>query len=310
MAGSDSSPSLGRYSSRAQAIARRATRLLLLRPYVWRLLKVSVHGQERVESAPDTFIVVANHSSHFDTPLIFGALPSRLSRYLSAGAAADYWFNNWWRAASASVLFNAFPVDRRGKRNRGNGKDEAGTPQNPREAKANDPETRQERKSHRGLAAELLNDGVPILLFPEGGRTYTGAMGRFTPGAAGLALKKKVPVVPVAIVGAYAAWPPSQKHLPKGRPPVHVVLGEPMYAEPGEIAYQFNERVRRRVIEMHDATARAYGMRTLEEYARTVELEKSRRAEAKKGADEATSTDPSAVADPTENAATAEDQKE
>lgn len=263
-AAADRRPSGGRdrYASPLQAIARRATRMLLLKPYVWRLLRIQVHGVENLDTCPDTFIVVGNHASHFDTPLIFGSLPPRMARYLSAGAAADYWFTTWWRSASASHLFNAFPVERRRK---------AGDPKPERSRKEEE-----KSRSHRGLAAALLSDGIPILLFPEGGRSYTGAMGVFSPGAAGLAISRDVPIVPVAIVGAYAAWPPHQKHLPKGRPPVHVVYGDPMRPNPGEITYRFNERVRRKVIEMHDATARAYGMKTMAEYARTVAIEKSR----------------------------------
>lgn len=257
-----------KYANPAQAIARRATRMLVLKPYVWRLLRVHVHGVERLADCPDTFVVVGNHSSHFDTPLIFGALPPRLSRYLSAGAAADYWFTNWWRAGAASHLFNAFPVERRMK---------PSEKKKLAEQKSASAKKRDEKaKSHRGLAAALLSDGIPILLFPEGGRSYNGAMNVFTPGAAGLAIARNVPIVPVAIVGAFAAWPPHQKHLPKGRPPVHVVFGDPMRPNPGEITYRFNERVRRKVIELHDTTARAYGMKTLAEYARTVAIEKSR----------------------------------
>ena len=37
---------------------------------------------------------------------------------------------------------------------------------------------------------------------------------------------------------------------------------------PGEIAHEFNERMRRQVLELHDTTARAYGAKTLDEYAR------------------------------------------
>ncbi len=53
-----------------------------------------------------------------------------------------------------------------------------------------------------------------------------------------------------------------------------------MMPQPGEIAHQFNERIRRQVLELHDSTARAYGMKTLAEYAHTAALEKARTAEA------------------------------
>ena len=48
---------------------------------------------------------------------------------------------------------------------------------------------------------------------------------------------------------------------------------------PGEIAHEFSERMRRRVLELHDTTARAYGARTLDEYARSVALEAANRTE-------------------------------
>lgn len=253
----------GRYSSTWQRAARSATRLLFLKPLVWRLLDVRVHGHERLINTPETFVVVGNHSSHLDAPLIFGALPGRMSRYLATGAAADHFFDKWWSAAYTSLLFNAFPIERSGK------------------SKSDD----HKRSSRRGLAQQLLNDGIPILLFAEGTRSRTGAMGPLRPGAASLAIARNVPVIPVAIVGAYAAWPSHQKSLPSGRPPVHVVFGHPMMPTPGEIAHQFNERIRRKIVELHDSTAKAYGMKTLAEYARTVALEQSNVHTRRRGAD-------------------------
>ena len=48
---------------------------------------------------------------------------------------------------------------------------------------------------------------------------------------------------------------------------------------PGEIAHEFNERMRRQVLELHDTTARAYGARTLDEYARVAALGKAKKTE-------------------------------
>lgn len=270
----------GRYSSRMNAAARTATRMLLLKPLVWRLLNVKVHGTEKLDNVEGAFVAFGNHSSHFDTPLIFGAMPRKLSSYMSAGAAADYWFDKWWKAASTSLLFNSFPVERPGKR-------VADIP-DPAEAgkrrlsfkDASDKGHKgDDRTSRRGLAGSLLADGIPLLIFPEGTRSRTGAMGPFKPGTAALAISRGVPAIPVALVGAYAAWPATQKHLPRGRPEVHVVFGRPMHPLPGEIAHQFSERMRREVIELHDATARAYGMKTLAEYARTAAIERANRQE-------------------------------
>ena len=52
-----------------------------------------------------------------------------------------------------------------------------------------------------------------------------------------------------------------------------------MAALPGEIAHEFNERMRRQVLELHDTTARAYGAPTLAEYAHNAALEKATRKE-------------------------------
>ncbi len=219
---------------------------LLLKPAVWSILSVHIHGREHLEDVSEPFIVIGNHSSHFDGPLLMGALPRRLSRRLATGAAADTFFTRASDRAAIQLFMNAFPVNRAGTR------------------------------SHRGLAKQLLSDGVPLLLFPEGGRSYTGGMKPFTPGVAALAISFNCQVIPSAIVGSFAAWPPRQRRWCGGRPDVHVVFGLPMRPRPGEIAHEFNERLRRKVIEMHDSTARAYGMPTQTELLHLAALEKSR----------------------------------
>ena len=157
----------GRYTNDLSAATRQAANMLLLRPLVWKVVK----------GLDGAYVAVANHSSHLDAPLVFGALPKRLSKYLATGAAADYFFTAWWKAIAPVLFFNAFPVDR------GKGKSKQGA-RSPR--------------SHRGMAGSLLTDGVPLLIFPEGTRSRTGAMGTFKPGAAALAISRGVPVIPIA----------------------------------------------------------------------------------------------------------------
>ena len=57
---------------------------------------------------------VANHSSHLDTPLILCSLPAAWRRRTAVAAAADYFFDTWWRAAGSAMVFNTFPIERRG----------------------------------------------------------------------------------------------------------------------------------------------------------------------------------------------------
>lgn len=234
-----------RFTSPVNWAATSAAQQLLLKPAIWGLLNVHVHGEENLDGVEEPFIVIGNHSSHFDAPLLIGALPRRLSKSIATGAAADTFFTKRTNAAAVQLFMNAFPVNRAGTR------------------------------SHRGMAKQLLSEGVPLLLFPEGGRSYTGGMRPFTPGVAALAISFNCQVVPTALVGTFAAWPAKERRWRPGRPDVHVVFGLPMRPRPGEIAHQFNERLRRKVIEMHDQTAHAYGMPTQAEMLHQAALERA-----------------------------------
>lgn len=282
----DSDDLRGRYSSKASAQARQTARLLLLKPYLWRLLRVHVHGAANLSTLEPPFIVFSNHSSHLDAPLIFGALPERLSKYLATGAAADFFYDKWWKSGPMSLFFNGFPIERGKDREKAKDKDRKERKKDQGKSLERKDDRRNSRQ-HRGMAAGLLSDGVPLLIFPEGTRSRTGAMAPFKPGVASLCISQGIPGVPVALVGAYAAWPANQRHLPRGRPEVHVVIGRPMTPLPGEIAHEFNERMRRQVLELHDTTARAYGMKTLSEYERMVAIDKASKSEIASLQDEA-----------------------
>jgi 1-acyl-sn-glycerol-3-phosphate acyltransferase len=216
--------SRSRFTSPVHAGARFVAQRLILKPAIWRLATVTVLGTENLADVSGPYVVVSNHSSHLDAPLIIGALPRRLARYVAAGAAADYFFDVWWRKGLTSLFFNAFPVDRTGLRGR------------------------------KGLATSLLDDGVPLLLFPEGTRSRTGEMGSFKPGAAALCISRDVPCLPVAIVGASQAMPHGRSWPERGRPPVYVTFGEPLRPEDGESVAQFSERIGKEVRSLYDYT--------------------------------------------------------
>lgn len=238
-------PKISSYTGKGPSMVRLVAQHLIMKPYIWSAVTVHTHGMRNLESLKPPFIMVANHSSHLDAPLLMGFLPRRLSKHLASAAAADYFFETWYKALPTKLFFNSFPVARQGHSN---------------------------RAGKRGFAGDLLSAGVPILLFPEGTRSRTGAMTNFTPGAAALSISRNVPVLPVALVGAYAAMPYGATVPVPGRPHVHIVVGRPLRATPGEIARQFSDRLHRYVVEMHDTTARAYGMPTQADFARAVAL--------------------------------------
>jgi 1-acyl-sn-glycerol-3-phosphate acyltransferase len=77
-------------------------------------------------------------------------------------------------------------------------------------------------------AIELLREGEVVLIFPEGARTPDGRLHEFKRGVSVLLRRSRCPVVPVAIAGAYEAWP-RHRALPRviGQR-VSVRIGEPI----------------------------------------------------------------------------------
>ncbi len=101
-----------------------------------------------------------------------------------------------------------------------------------------------------------LKAGGAVTIFPEGSRTADGQLGEFKPGFAVIAKRAGVPIVPVAIVGAYECWPRTRTVPRPGR--VRLEFGPIITSE--EVAKLgdrelFDECVRR--IRDCDARARA-----------------------------------------------------
>jgi 1-acyl-sn-glycerol-3-phosphate acyltransferase len=75
-------------------------------------------------------------------------------------------------------------------------------------------------------ALKGLKTGMPLVIFPEGGRTPDGEIKPFLPGAFFLAIKAQVDIVPVALVGTYELLPMDTFHI-KCRP-LEMRVGEPI----------------------------------------------------------------------------------
>ena len=202
-----------RFRSPVRRVARRIAQAVFLRGLVYHVIRRTVVTHPGAAALEGACIVVANHSSHLDAPLVLGSVPPRIRRDLATGVAADYFFIAPHKRVFTELIFNAFPVDRTGS------------------------------GANRGLSKQLLKSGVPLLIFPEGTRSRTGKMGSFKVGAAGLAKAVGVPVVPVALIGAYEAMPRGANWPRRGRPPVVVAVGEPLRAREKEPTASFNDRI-------------------------------------------------------------------
>jgi 1-acyl-sn-glycerol-3-phosphate acyltransferase len=194
--------------------AREVVQRFGLSPLLHFEVETEVCGQDILDTIEPPAIFVLNHSSHLDAPTILTALPTRWRRKAVVGAASDYFFDTWYRSIATTIVFNAFPIARSGG-----------------------------LRSAR-MARQLISEGWSLVLFPEGSRTPDGWVGEFRTGAAWLAMEAGVPVVPVALIGAYQAMPRGRSWPKPGRPPVRIRFGLPIRPLEGERPSAFSDRLR------------------------------------------------------------------
>lgn len=184
--------------------------------------RVRHSGRENIP-AEGGVLVVSNHQSHFDPPLVGMACPRRMN-YLARDTLFKFAPFRWLINS-----LDAIPIDREGI---GMG----------------------------GLKETLrrLKRGEMVLIFPEGTRSRDGEISKFRPGFTALAVRSKAAILPVAIEGAYTAWPRRQKFPRLGKVRIH--YGQPML--PAEIeGHQEREllaEIERRVRQCH-ARLRKWG---------------------------------------------------
>jgi 1-acyl-sn-glycerol-3-phosphate acyltransferase len=82
-----------------------------------------------------------------------------------------------------------------------------------------------------------------VVIFPEGTRSRDGFVGSFRMGAAELAVRSQVPVIPVGILGTYAAMPRGSHWPVPGRPRVSVRFGAPIIPLPNETPTEFAPKI-------------------------------------------------------------------
>jgi 1-acyl-sn-glycerol-3-phosphate acyltransferase len=140
-------------------------------------------GREKLQALKGPVILVANHASHMDTPVILSALPRKLRKRTAVAAAADYFYRNKLTASIVSLVFNTVPIERH--------KGGTGT----------------KGTSHLDT---LLDDGWNLLLYPEGTRSRGGAPGRVRRGAAVLATAHDLAIIPIRVTGTADAMPPGR----------------------------------------------------------------------------------------------------
>ncbi len=205
-------------------VARRTRAALVetvVRPTMAGLAQPTLRGTDRLDRLTGAVIFAANHHSHIDTPLLLSSIPRPWRHNLVVGAAADYFFGTRITSALSALVIGAIPIDRR-----------------------------RISRSSTDLARDLIDEGWSLLVFPEGGRSPDGWGQPFRGGAAYLALRAGVPVVPVHIEGTGRILGKGTSRPTPSR--TTVTFGYPMRPDEGEDARAFAGRIERRVAVLAD----------------------------------------------------------
>ena len=138
-------------------------------------------------------VYAANHLSYMDTPVIFSALPFQF-RIVARHDLFKLPFVGWHLQRSGQVPVNVT---------------------NPRAS-----------ISSLGGAVKTLRAGMPLFIFPEGGRSASGHLGSFMNGPAFMAIRGGLPIIPIALIGTHELLP---MHSLEFHPvPVTLAIGEPI----------------------------------------------------------------------------------
>ena len=163
----------------------------------WLIMKtilspVKVTGLEKIDTSK-AHVYAVTHASALDIPVLYVNLPFEF-RILFKKELLSYPIVGWHLRRSGQVCIDQ---------------------QKPTRSIA-----------HIRSAVKSLQAGMPLVIFPEGGRTPDGEIKPFMPGAFYLAIKAQVDIVPIALVGTYELLPMNTYHI-KSRP-LEMRVGEPI----------------------------------------------------------------------------------
>jgi 1-acyl-sn-glycerol-3-phosphate acyltransferase len=142
-----------------------------------------------------SYIVMSNHQSHFDIPILYCVWPGRLRMV----AKIELFKVPIWGRAMREAGF--VPVDRSG--------------------------SREQSQAALDQAARAIAGGTSIWIAPEGTRSPDGRLGKFKKGGFRLAIDTETPIVPLALDGSIDIIPKKTTLVRKGAR-VKVTVGSPI----------------------------------------------------------------------------------
>ena len=190
----------------------------LILPLYRHSIDFTVTGRETLQEIEPPVIFAANHVSHLDTVAVLAALPLSWRSHLAPAMLQEYFsaylvpsessgkrrINSALQYYLACGLFNGYPL----------------------------PQRMGGIRRALKYSGELVEHGFCPLIFPEGMRSPDGSLQSFKPGVGMMALRLKVPVIPLYIEGLFEVF--SLHHRWPTAGPVRVVLGTPVDLTPAE----------------------------------------------------------------------------
>lgn len=159
-------------------------------------VRVTVEGLEKIDPN-GAYVFASNHLSYMDTPVVLSRIPVQF-RFMAKEGLFKIPFLGTHLAQAGHI-----PVPR----------------ENPRAA-----------VKTLTLAGEMIrNHGTSVLVFPEGGRSEDGVLQEFKEGAAYIAIKAGVPIVPLALIGTREVLAMHTAVFHRG--PVTLRIGDPIPVE-------------------------------------------------------------------------------
>jgi len=178
---------------------------------------VRVHGRAQLRPTKPV-VYAANHLSAIDIPVLYSEIPGQF-RILAKKQLFRYPFLGWYLKRSGQIPIVLGDA----------------------------------HASMRSLnrACDALRKGMPLVVFPEGGRSETGQLQEFMAGAFYVAIRAQMPIVPVAIVGSYELLPINSFHVLPGV--VDLNFGEPISTKGLRLrdAAQLSDRVREEIAKLY-----------------------------------------------------------
>lgn len=178
---------------------------------------VKVVGMEAIETNR-SHVYVVNHLSALDVPVLYDSLPFQF-RILAKKELFRYPFMGWHLKRSGQI---AVVLD------------------NPKASIRS-----------LNLAVAAIKGNMPLLVFPEGGRSEDGQLQKFMGGAFYAAIKAQTDVVPMALIGTYEMLKMNTWHI-KPRP-VQLLVGRPIPTQglTARDLERLSEEARRAIAEMY-----------------------------------------------------------